>query len=407
MTEPRLAQRMLFLVGEPGGAERVDVADLFAVRLAGMGLQIDYIIFGTEPTGFWTEQEWRGARAFVIGRSPRAGISGKVLNKLIEVATDVRTFWQALTGSYDIIQVRDKFVVALLGLVAARIRGQRFCYWYSYPFAESRILEGEEGRARVPALSIAGGRVAKWLLYKVIMPRADHVFVQSQQMLEDVVAEGVPRELLTPVPMAVAEELLERAPADIAADTVLYLGTMGRVRRLDVLIEALALVREARPQARLIMVGDGPDAADLEYLQQRAIELGQADAVEFTGRMAMADAHARVACSAVCVSPFYPTPILQSTSPTKISEYMALGRPVVANTHPEQSAILAASGAGICVDWSAADFAAAIGQLLGDPVAAEALAARGRDYVREHRIYSVVAPPVAAEYARLFADVAE
>lgn len=403
MSELDLGRRMLFLVGEPGGAERVDVSDLFAVRLAAMGLDIDYVIFAGAPAPFWRAREWRGARAFVVGRSAVPGIPGKILNKLYEVGADLRTFWQALTGDYDIIQVRDKFVVALLGLLAARLRGRRFCYWYSYPFAESRILEGHEGRARIPVLSIAGGTLAKWLLYKVVMPRADHVFVQSQQMLEDIAAEGVPRELMTPVPMAVDEALLATPPADVEPDTVLYLGTMGRVRRLDVLLEALARVRETRPQARLIMIGDGPDPDDLKFLQERAAALGQADAVEFTGRMVMADAHARVARAAVCVSPFYPTPILQSTSPTKISEYMALGRPVVANTHPEQSAILAASGAGLCVEWSADAFAGAISQLLDDPAGAEAMAGRGRDYVREHRIYSVVAPPVAAEYARLFA----
>lgn len=401
MSDIALSQTMLFLVGEPDGAERVDIADLFAVRLAGMGLEIDYVIFVSEPAGFWREASWHGARAFVTGRSSRQGLAGKVLNKLIELAADIRTFWQALVGDYDTIQVRDKFVVALLGLVAARLRGRRFCYWYSYPFAESRILEGREGRARVPALSIAGGTVARWLLYRVIMPRADHVFVQSQQMLADIAAEGVPRELMTAVPMAVSETLLEHPQPPVIPDTVLYLGTMGRVRRLDIMLEALQRVRAQRPQARLIMVGDGPDPADLEWLRSRTAELGQTDAVEFTGRLPMQESHARVATAAVCVSPFYPTPILRSTSPTKISEYMALGRPVVANEHPEQSIILSESGAGLCVEWSARAFADAILEMLNDPAAAEAMAARGRAYVREHRIYPVVAPPVAAEYARL------
>ena len=392
---------MLFLVGEPDGAERVDVADLFARQLAGRGLDVDYIFFTNEPSGFWQERQWHGARAFVVGRSAMAGIPGKMLNKLIEFATDLRTFWQAVTGSYEIIQVRDKFVVGVLGLLAARLSGKKFTCWLSYPYAECRILDGQEGRAKVPWLSILGGRVAKWLLYRVIMPNADHVFVQSQQMLEDVVDEGVSRELMTPVPMGVPESLLDVPVADPVANTVLYLGTLGRVRRLDILIHALQIVHASHPAARLIMVGDGPDPEDREFLEAVTHECGLTDFVEFTGMIPMHDAHDRVTQAAICVSPFFPTPILQSTSPTKISEYMALGRPVVANAHPEQSVIMAESMAGICVEWSAKQFAAAFVRLLDDPAAAEEMGARGRDYVRTHRIYPVIAPAVADQYRLL------
>ena len=143
MNDSCLDMRMLFLVGEPGGAERVDVAELFAGQLAAKGLQIDYIIFDPGPSGFWKEREWHGARAFAIGRSSLPGLAGKAVNKLIELAADLRTFWQALTGPYDVIQVRDKFVVGVLGLLAARLSGKRFTYWLSYPYAECRILDGQ------------------------------------------------------------------------------------------------------------------------------------------------------------------------------------------------------------------------------------------------------------------------
>jgi glycosyltransferase involved in cell wall biosynthesis len=404
MSDMRLPLRMLFLVGEPDGAERVDVADLFAIRLAALGLKIDYVLFDNEATGLWHAKEWRGARAFVVGRSKRSGLSGRVCNKLIEVSADLRTFWQALTGPYDLIQVRDKFVVGVLALTAARLSGKRFVYWLSYPYAESRILDGKEGRAAYPWLSIVGGRIAAWLLYKIIMPNADHVFVQSEQMLNDIAAEGVPRELMTAVPMGVNESMLTVKPAVVEPGSILYLGTLNRVRRLDTLIEALEIVRQSHTNARLVFVGDGPEAADRDYLQQVVQRHGLSDAVEFTGALSMAEAHAYVARAAVCVSPFYPTPILQSTSPTKICEYMALGRPVVANSHPEQSVIIAGSGAGLCVEWSAAEFARAISQLLDDPAGAEVMAARGPDYVRSHRTYAVIAPLVAEKYARLLPD---
>ncbi len=401
MSDTKIPARMLYLVGGTGNAERVDVSDLFANRLAYLGLEIEYVIFDLNTSPAWQITTWHGARTYKVGRSRYEGLTGSVINKLIEIAADFRTFWIALTGTYDVIQVRDKFVIGVLGLLAARLTKAKFVYWLSYPYAECRVLDANEKRARVPWLSLLGGRVAGWLLYKVIMPNADHIFVQSKQMLQDVALEGIPEKLMSPVPMAVSEKLLEHPPAMVEPNTILYLGTLLRVRRLDVLIECLGIVRQRHPDARLIFVGDGDCPEDRIFLEAVSRRLQLSDAVEYTGMIPMAEAHERVARAAVCVSPFYPTPILQSTSPTKLSEYMALGRPVVANTHPEQSVIIAESQAGICVDWSAKAFAEAIITLLDDPTAAENMGALGREYVRKHRIYPVIARDVAAQYRSL------
>ena len=119
----------------------------------------------------------------------------------------------------------------------------------------------------------------------------------------------------------------------------------------------------------------------------------------------MHQAHDRVQKAAVCVSPLFPSPILRPASPTKLIEYMALGRPAVANEHPEQSLILAESRAGICVGWSPQDFAKAICALFSNPAEADAMGRRGREYVRSHRTYALVAADVAKIYSSLFPEL--
>lgn len=401
MTEPELRGRMLYLVGGPGNAERVDVLELFTKHLAAFGLQVDYVIFDRGPSPAWRKTEWHGATAYVVGRSRMSGVPGAVINKLYELGADLRTLWLTLRGPYDIVQIRDKFVAGVLCLFAARIRRARFVYWLSYPYAEGRVLDAREGRALVPWLSLIGGKISGWLLYHVIMPAADHNFVQSDQMLLDVAAQGVRAERMSSVPMAVSEALLHRSAGAVTPDTILYLGTLLRVRHLEVLIEALHIVKQRHPRARLIFVGDGESPDDLAFLEDTARRLGLAESVEFTGKLPMESAHERATRAAVCVSPFFPTPILQSTSPTKLNEYMALGRPVVANAHPEQSRTIEQSGGGLCVEWSAAGFAAAISTLLSDPGAAERMGMAGREYVRTHRVYPVIARQVADKYRQL------
>jgi glycosyltransferase involved in cell wall biosynthesis len=67
-----------------------------------------------------------------------------------------------------------------------------------------------------------------------------------------------------------------------ARPTLVHFGRMRRYKAIDVVIRALAGVRRTVPDARLVIVGDGPDRARLESIVQ---ELGLSGAVEFTGKM--------------------------------------------------------------------------------------------------------------------------
>jgi glycosyltransferase involved in cell wall biosynthesis len=185
----------------------------------------------------------------------------------------------------------------------------------------------------------------------------------------------------------------------------LYLGTLMKVRRLDFLIRVLAKVREEIPDAKLYLVGRGEDPTDEELLVQEARRLGVIDSVVFVGHRPQAEAWRYVYEADVCVSPFYPIPILNSTSPTKLVEYMAAGKAVVANDHPEQRLVIEESGAGYCVPWEETAFARAIVQVLASPEQAKAMGEKGRAYVVQHRTYNVIADSVERELMRVAANV--
>ena len=103
---------------------------------------------------------------------------------------------------------------------------------------------------------------------------------------------------------------------------------------------------------------------DEQLLRREAERLGISRNVTITGWLPMPEAWQQVRRAALCVSPYLPVPILRSTSPTKLIEYMALGKPVVANDHPEQADVLRESGAGLVCGWNEQEFAAAIVELL-------------------------------------------
>ena len=108
----------------------------------------------------------------------------------------------------------------------------------------------------------------------------------------------------------------------------------------------------------------------------------------------------------ICFSPFCPIPVLPSTSPTKLIEYLAMAKCIVANEHPEQCQVMTESGVGRCIPWSEQAFADEACRLLDDPERARAMAAKGPDWVRQHRTYDVIADAVEDCYQEILGGTA-
>jgi glycosyltransferase involved in cell wall biosynthesis len=282
----------------------------------------------------------------------------------------------------------------------------------SYPMYESKIE-----RLRVNGLSMGvirylgvalRGYLGKWLLYRLILVLSDHVFVQSLRMLEDVARQGVPKCKMTPVLMGADLEVMVASRIEPAQDlrlegrrVIIYLGTLIRVRRIDFLFEVLARVRKRVSGCILVLAGDSVEPSDREWLRQRATETGVAADVVWTGWLPKEDGWRYVRASEVALSPFRPSFELDSCSPTKAIEYLALGVPTVGNDQPDQARVIRESGAGRCVPYSVEAFADAIVGLLEHPEEARQMGARGPSYVASHRSYEIIARELADVYAKL------
>jgi len=82
-------------------------------------------------------------------------------------------------------------------------------------------------------------------------------------------------------------------------------------------------------------------------------------------------------------------------------EYMALGKAVVANDHPEQKEILEDCKAGLCVAWDEKEFAEAIIFLLENPKEAVKMGTTGCKYILSKRNYESLAGIVDRQMAAI------
>jgi glycosyltransferase involved in cell wall biosynthesis len=393
--------RLLVVSSDTFPPTRVDLVVLFGAELAGRGHEIDLIVQSEAACPRPYVTRWQGGRAWVGATDLGDSLPRRLRKHAFGIANDWRLFSRLRAERYDAVEVKDKFLSGVLALLARRWYRVRFIYWLSYPFPEHYLLLARESGAGRRILYTLRGLAFKWLLYRWLLPAADHVFVQSEQMRLDVAAQGIPMHKMTAVPMGVRVDLCappgasqDRRVLPAGVPCVLYLGTLNRVRRLDFLIRAFAAVRAAVPAALLYVVGQGDHPQDQAFLADEVARLDLQSAVVFVGQLPQAQALAYVREADVCTSPFYPTPVLQSTSPTKLVEYMALGKAVVANDHPEQKRVIEESGAGICVPYAEQPFAAAIVRLLEEPETARRMGESGRRYVIEQRSYAVIADRV-------------
>ncbi len=397
--------RFIFVSSDKYPPHRVDVSVLFGREMLMRGHSIEWILQSDGTCNVSYNTTWSGCRIWVGRTDNGVSRTARLRKHFYSILHDLRLFSCMRHNQYDVLQVKDKFISALFAIVAARLYKTKFVYWLSFPFPEESLYKAKDGTARYPFIYLVRGLCQKFLLYQIIMPMSDFIFVQSEQMKNDVAKMGIDRAKMAAVPMGVSLPMKVLNDGndfnsfnESSSKTIVYIGTLARVRRIDFLVRVLAKVRDSLPQVALILVGDGADQADRDVLVDEAARLGVSEAVTFTGFLPREKALQYVAKADVCVSPFYPTPILNSTSPTKIVEYMAMGKPVVANDHPEQSLIIEESGGGICVPYSEAAFAKAIIEVLSNRKDAKRMGVKGQTYVEKNRDYKCIAEFVERKY---------
>lgn len=382
---------------------------IFGEELSARGHVIDWLIQAEKKCDRSYQTRYGKGTAYIAATDDGTSRGRRLRKYLLDFVNDLRMFNLVRRERYDFVQAKDKYLGALLAILASKLGKARFTYWLAYPHAEASLYEARENIARYRYFYLFRGYILKFVLYKIILRAADHIFVQSEQMKQDIAREGIPLSKMTPVPgslsladipfLSESEGVDPEGPKD--GPQILYLGTLRRARHLDFIVRVHAKVVKAHPDAKLVLVGKGDMPEDERLLVDEAERLGIRKSVVFTGHLPMSKAWEYVHNADICISPYYPTPILNSTSPTKLIEYMAMGKVTVGNDHPEQSLVISESGAGLCTPWDETAFSEAIITLLNNPEVAREMGARGRNYVEGHRTNQLITDRVEEQYFQL------
>lgn len=186
--------------------------------------------------------------------------------------------------------------------------------------------------------SAYGSRVRRWALQSLtcwVGRRVDVVRALYPQQVEQLVAAGVPRDRI--------ELVRNRCDTDLCAPerwhgqrdamrrllgvddrwVMLFVGSLLPIKGVDVALRALPLVLRQRPDATLVIAGEGPERRRLARL---TAQLGIDHHVRFCGRVPHGQVPALLAAADVCLFPSR-----SEASPRVVLEAAAMARPIVAS----------------------------------------------------------------------------
>jgi glycosyltransferase involved in cell wall biosynthesis len=230
-------------------------------------------------------------------------------------------------------------------------------------------------------------------------PLADGTIAISQALARRAQGLGIdPRSMLVLPPGADPGDLrdtsIEEARARVGLDRGgRYVGYLGNIYPRDaaMLLEALARLEEK--DAKLVMVGDAEVPVD-PAVAGRVIRTGRVPFGKMLDYLSACD---------VLALPLSDTIANRGRWPSKINEYVCVGRPTVACDVGDIASFLRDEGAGLVVEPSAAGLADGLGALLRDPGRARAIGERAREVARTTYSQEAVGRKLEAFYVQTLA----
>lgn len=163
---------------------------------------------------------------------------------------------------------------------------------------------------------------------------------------------------------------------------LVYAGALSPTYEIDVALAAIARLAELRPSLVIRFDVFGRDFGEAS-LAKDAQRLGLADRVTFHGRIPLEDVPAAIAAADIGLAPTRKNAFTDFSLSTKIFEYGAMGKPVIASRLPMVEHTFPVGTVGTYEPADPDDLARAILRLVDSPVERQAAVAATAERVRE------------------------
>lgn len=314
-------------------------------------------------------------------------------------ATEGRLLELARALKSDLIHAHSPLLNAYPALAVGRRLGIPVVYEIRAFWEDAAVDHGSthEGSPRY--------RITKWLETRAVR-QADQVVTICEGLRQDLVARGIPAGKIGVVPNAVDAEAFVpggapdpelRARLGLTGKRVLgFIGSFYAYEGLDLLLAALPRLLAVDPDIRVLLVGGGPQAANLKA---QAAELGVADKVVFAGRVPHREVKRYYDQIDLLVYARHPMRLTELVTPLKPLEAMAQQRLFIASDVGGHRELIRDGETGFL--FRAGDVGALarrVLEVLNLPDGGAAVRTAGRRYVETERNW----PRTVANYREIY-----
>jgi glycosyltransferase involved in cell wall biosynthesis len=248
---------------------------------------------------------------------------------------------------------------------------------------------------------------------RAVLSTASRIFVVSEVGRRELIGRGIAPERIvlntngvSPDRFASGGGPAVRRDVGLSCEDVVvgFVGTFGPWHGAPLLARAFARLYQDMPRLRMVFVGDGPE---LEKTREQIRISGGDEAARFVGRVRPYDIPRYLDACDILVSPQVPLPdgIEFFGSPTKLFEYMAAGKGIVASRLGQIGEVLEHGRTALLVEaGDEVELTEAISKLANAPELRLRLGAAARERARERHTWAASARRVIEGYEELAAN---
>ena len=182
---------------------------------------------------------------------------------------------------------------------------------------------------------------------------------------------------------------------------ILFIGTLFDFSGLDILIRRFPEVLKEVPEAKLLIVGDGPQRSKLEKI---VTETGLQKQVIITGFQPYNTMPQYINMSTLCINTFLVNDTTRDIFPSKIVQYLACGKAVIATRLPGMAAVIAGEEQGVVYSDSVDDVPGKIIGLLKSAEHRKQLEQAGLAYVTQKHSNEKIAHQLEEKLAKVIKE---
>lgn len=278
----------------------------------------DVTILTCQFPGQPAEEIVDGMRIYRIGLSRNPKTGGVRRDVLPILSYILKTAKKAMELAPDLVHCNTYFPV-YPGVLVAKSKGVPLISTFHDIYGLKGWIESQH--------SIAWGLLGHLATTIAARLPQDRIISVSPQCKQKLVNLGIKEEKITIIPNGVDLKLFDSICVEKIPNQILYVGRLVNFKHVDWLIRAFAIVLKEVPDAKLKIVGGGPERDHLEALVKR---LGLQASVTFTG---VTPTYEAVACY-YRESEVFVLPSTVEGEAIVLKEAMAAGLPLVAMKVP-------------------------------------------------------------------------